>query len=157
MITVLSIVILSIGFFSFIKSNPPLVSGTVGTTEDNNAVLVEIGNKGFSDVEIKDVLINNNEQPLKRKMQVSNPLKGFIITDSFNEGASEYGISEIEDVAILPDTSPSTQLEKVNNSTATKNDKSYGISVVHHKPIESVKIKYRYLGFSFEETVLIKN
>ncbi|MDF2859159.1 MAG: hypothetical protein K0Q87_5010, partial [Neobacillus sp.] len=45
-VTVLSIVVLSIGFFTFIKFNPPLVSGTIVTGEDNHAVVVEIGNKG---------------------------------------------------------------------------------------------------------------
>ncbi|TDL34299.1 hypothetical protein E2R51_00860 [Jeotgalibacillus sp. S-D1] len=156
-IAFITIIILSVGLFSFIKSNPPLVSGAVGTTEGKKAVLVEIGNKGFSDVEIESVVINKNEQPLTRKLQVSNPIQGLIITDTFNKEASKYGIREIGDVDILPHTSPASQLEKVNNGTATENDKSYGISVVHSKPIHSVNIKYRYLGFAFEESVLIEN
>jgi hypothetical protein len=134
-VSFLSIVVLTIGLFSFIKLNPPLVSGTVVTSENNHALVVEIGNKGLSNVKIKGVLINNNEQPLMRKMQVSNHLKGFLITDTLNSEAGEYGMSEMEDVAILPDTSPTTQLEKANNGTATKNDKIY------HFPTEDSRLK----------------
>ncbi|MFZ3579753.1 hypothetical protein [Virgibacillus sp. DJP39] len=156
MISIISIVVILIGIFSFIKFNPPLVSGTIGATNDHNAVLVEIGNKGFSEVKVDDVLVNGNEEPLNLKMQVSNPLKGFILTDTFDEEAKEYGIHDIENVTIKPDSAPSAQLEKVNNGTDTTDDKSYGINVVHNKVIEKVNIKYSYLGISFDEIVTVK-
>ncbi len=63
MISFLIVAIVSIGLFTFIKSNPPLVSGTVGSSGDKHTVVVEIGNKGFSDVNIKSVFINNNAVP----------------------------------------------------------------------------------------------
>lgn len=54
-------------------------------------------------------------------MQVSNPLKGFIVTEQFDEGASkEYGVSSVGNVTIRPGTSPALQLEKVNKGTATE-------------------------------------
>jgi hypothetical protein len=155
MFSILSVVLILIGTFSFIKSNPPLVSGTVGATNDYNAVVVGIGNKGFSGVEIDDVFVNGNEEPLNLKMQVSNPLKGFIITDTFDEEAKEYGVHDIENVTIESDTAPSEQLEKVKDGTATTNDKSYGISIVHNKAIEKVDVNYKYLGISFNRTVTV--
>jgi hypothetical protein len=155
MISVLCIAIILIGLFSLIKFNPPMVSGTLATSGDKNSVVVEIGNKGISNVKIKDVLINNNKEPLEQKMQVSNPLKGFIISDTFDDKTKEYGITNIEDAEIQPNTSPLTQLEKVNNGTATENDKSYGLSVIYNSAIERVIIKYSYLGLTFEKTVLI--
>lgn len=156
MISFIGIVIILIGVFSLIKFNPPLVSGTVASSYDYNTVMVEVGNKGFGNVKIKEVLVNDNETPLKFKIQVSNPFKGFIVTDTFDKETKGYEMIEIKDVAILPDTSPLTQLEKVNNGTATENDKSYGLSVVHNNVIEVVIITYSYLGFSFENTVQIK-
>ncbi|MFZ3579154.1 hypothetical protein ACOI1D_14575, partial [Virgibacillus sp. DJP39] len=73
-ISILIFVVISIGLFSFIKSNPPLMSGTIGSSGDKQVIVISIGNEGFSDVEIKDVLINNNEEPLDKKIQLSNPL-----------------------------------------------------------------------------------
>ncbi|NMH67943.1 hypothetical protein HF072_03990 [Bacillus sp. RO3] len=154
--SIINIVVILVGMFSFIKFNPPLVSGAVGATNDYHAVVLAIGNKGFSEVKVDDVLVNGNEEPSHIKMQVSNPLKGYIITDTFDEEAKAYGIQNIENVTIQPDTAPSAQLEKVNNGTATTDDKSYGISVVHNKVIEKVNIKYTYLGISFDKTVTIK-
>ncbi|WHZ57373.1 hypothetical protein [Metabacillus hrfriensis] len=155
LIFVLSIIIVFFGLFSFFKINPPLVSGTVGSTMDNKAVVVAIGNKGFGKLKINEVLVNNYNKPLKQKIQVTNPLKGFVISNTFDE--EEYGISNIEAIDIESDTSPITKLEKMNNGKATINDKSYGISVVHNEPIEKVNISYSYFGLKFEETVSINN
>ncbi|WP_096202949.1 hypothetical protein [Bacillus sp. FJAT-45350] len=157
LISVLIFAVISIGLFSFIKSNPPLMSGTIGSSGDKQAVVISIGNEGFSDVEINDVLINNNEEPLDKKIQLSNPLKGFIVAVDFDGEAREYGITNIEDVIIEPNTAPLSQLEKVNNGTATEEDKSYGLSIINDKEINKVIINYRYLGLSFEKSVPIQH
>lgn len=154
-ISVLIFAILSIGLFIYIKSNPPLISGTIGTSGDKHTVVVVIGNKGFSGIKITKVLINNNELALDKKIQINNPLKGFIISDSFEE--KEYNMKKIDDVNILPNTSPSTQLEKVNNGTASENDKSYGLTVLNNKPINEVIIHYNYLGLNFEKSISIND
>lgn len=154
-ISVLIFAILSIGLFIYIKSNPPLISGTIGTSGDKHTVVVVIGNKGFSGIKITKVLINNNELALDKKIQINNPLKGFIISDSFEE--KEYNMKKIDDVNILPNTSPSTQLEKVNNGTASENDKSYGLTVINNKPINEVIIHYNYLGLNFEKSISIND
>jgi hypothetical protein len=152
----IGLIMLLIGSFLYIKLTPPLVGGTVGIGNEKHIVVAEIGNKGFNHIKIADVLVNNNEQPQKLKVQVSNPLKGFIITDKFDAEAKEYGIKNIEAVTIQPNTSPQVQLEKVNKGTATEKDVSYGISIVHDKPIETVIIEYRYFGLSFVKTISIQ-
>ncbi|WP_026562718.1 hypothetical protein [Bacillus sp. J37] len=156
LISVFILVVIVIGIFSFVKFNPPLASGTIASSGDLTFVVISIGNKGFSHVEITDVLVNNNEEPQDKKIQLSNPLKGFIVADDFDGEAREYGITNIKDVLIEPNTAPSTQLDKVNDGTATEDDKSYGLSVIHNKQINMVTINYRYLGLSFEKRVPIK-
>lgn len=129
LITVLMLLIISIGLFSFVKYNPPLVIGTVATSVDEHIVIVGIGNKGVNDVKVKKVLINDNEEPSKQKIQVSNPLKGFIISDDSNSEARNYHFVNIGDVTIQSNTSPATQFAKLDNGTATESDKSYGLTV----------------------------
>jgi hypothetical protein len=153
MLAVVSIVVISAGFFAFIKTNPPLASGSLSASGDYHTVVAVVGNDGWSDVKITSVSVNNNEQPQKQKMQVSNPHLGFVITDTFDKETEEYGIQNVEDVTILPGTEPSAQLEKLNNGTATEDDESYGLTVVHNKPVQTVELTYRYLGFSFEKSI----
>lgn len=151
------LVIVFIGSIIFTKLNPPLVSSTVGTISGNDAVVIGIGNKGFSQIRIKRLLVNNNEKPSYQKIQASNALKGFVITDNFDKDESEYGLKNIEDVIIETGTSPKEQYEKLDNDTATKKDKIYGISIVHTEPIHEVHIEYSYFGLKFEESVRVKN
>lgn len=155
----ISVLILGItiaGLYYFVKFNPPLVIGALGLSEDYKSVIVEVGNKGFREVKILDVVVNNNEKPSKTKVQVSNAIQGFIITDNFNNNESKkYGFTNIEDTTIKVDTSPKTQLEKLDNGTATSNDEIYGISVIHNESIIKVDIRYSYLGITFNKTVPI--
>lgn len=155
----ISVLILAItigGFYSFVKVNPPLGIGTLASSEDKKSVVVGIGNKGFREVKIVDVSVNNNEKPSKTKAQVSNALQGFIITDDYtNKESIKYGFKNIEDVTIKVGTFPSSYFKKLDDGTATKNDKIYGISVIHNEAINRVNIKYSYLGISFNETVFL--
>jgi hypothetical protein len=149
--------IVLIGLFVFIKVDQPLESGTIsiGTAEDQQILMLEIGNKGFGDIKIKRVVVNDYEEPVDMKIQISNPIKGFIVPVDFEGKAQEYGITDIKDVKLLPHTTPSINLEKVNNGTATEKHHSYGLTVINRNPIYEVIIYYTYLGFSFEKRIPI--
>lgn len=154
-IPVLCLAIIIGGFYLFIKINSPLEIGTLASTEDNNSVVVGVGNKGFREIKILDVTVNNGEKPMKTRLQVSNALQGFIITnDDTDEKAKKNGFTDIGKVAIKTGTSPSSNFEKLDNGTATKNDEIYGITVFHNEEVNKVHIKYKYLGISFNETVI---
>ncbi|QUW23559.1 hypothetical protein JSQ81_08675 [Sporosarcina sp. Marseille-Q4063] len=155
-IPVLFLAIIIGGVYLFLKFNPPLEVGTLASTEDKKSVVVGAGNKGFRDIKILDVKVNNGDKPMKTRLQVSNALQGFIITnDDTEEKASKFGFTDIGKVAIKTGTSPSSNFEKLDNGTATKNDEIYGISVFHNEEVNKVYIKYNYLGISFNETVIL--
>lgn len=148
----LVIVIAAVGFYSFIKFNPPIEVNTLGMSQSHKSVVVGIGNTGFSKMEILNVSVNNNEKPLEAKVQVSNDSKGLVITEDFNsKEAREFGFTNIKDVTILAKTSFSDREKDADN----KNYEIYGISTLHNKAIHKVYIEYRYLGISFEETVSV--
>ncbi|MBX0358647.1 hypothetical protein [Halobacillus sp. Nhm2S1] len=153
MMIVLMIAVCSIGILSFIRFHTPLVSGAIASSADKQSVVISIGNQGFSHIKIHDVQINNDEEPVDKKIQVSHPLQGFIIADRFDGSAIEYGLTDIKDVTIKPNTSPSSQLEKLNNGTATKEDLSYGLTIINNQEIREVMISYSYLGMAFEKSV----
>ncbi|NTU20419.1 hypothetical protein HPY28_08855 [Brevibacillus sp. HB1.2] len=143
-IFVLLIAIFMGGFYFLVKGNPPLDIGTLASSNDHKSVVVGIGNKGFGEVEILGVSVNNDEKPSKTKVQVSNALQGFIVTDNYdNKESIPYGFQNIEDIAMKAGTS-------------TKNDEIYGLSVIYHEAINRVNIKYSYLGITFDEMVFFK-
>ena len=153
-ISVLILAIVIGGLYSLVKFNPPLEMSTLATSGDKKSVVVGIGNKRFLEVKNLVVSVNNNEKPSKLKVQKSNALQGFIITDDYDNRESEkYGFKNIEDIAIKGGTDPSSYLKEINDGTATKDDEIYGISVIHHEAIFKAHIKYSYLGISFTETV----
>ncbi|WP_429843026.1 hypothetical protein [Brevibacillus sp. FIR094] len=153
-ISVLLIAIFMGGFYFLVKGNPPLDIDTLTSSNDHKSVVVGIGNKGFGEMKILGVSVNNDEKPSKTKVQVSNAMQGFIITDDYdNQVSKPYGFQNIEDIVMKAGTSPSAYFKKLDEGTATKNDESYGLSVIHHEAINRVKIKYSYLGITFDEMV----
>lgn len=155
-ISVLILMLIIVGVYFFLKLNPPLEIGTLASGDDKRSVVVGVGNKGFQEVKLLDVLVNNDDIPLETKIQVSNALQGFIITDHYNnEEAEEYTFMNINEVAVKTGTSPTSTFKKLDDGTATKNDEIYGINVFYDKEINKVDITYSYLGIQFIETVTL--
>ncbi|WP_222928573.1 DUF6366 family protein [Oceanobacillus piezotolerans] len=153
---ILILVLMIGGGYFLLKFNPPLEIGTIASSDDNKSVVIGIGNNGFREVKILSVSINNNEKPLKTSLQVSNALQGFTITDDYNsEEAKKYGFTNIDEVVIKTGTSPSSNFEKLDDGTASKDDEIYGISVTHNEAINSINIEYSYFGMTFNNTVYL--
>ncbi|WP_217896397.1 DUF6366 family protein [Oceanobacillus rekensis] len=155
---ILILVIIVGGVYFLLKFNPPLEIGTIASSGDNKSVVIGIGNNGFREVQILDVSVNNNEKPLETNLQVSNALQGFTISDDYNsEEAKKYGFTNIDEVAIKTGTSPSSNYEKLDDGTASKDDEIYGVSVIHNEEINNVHIKYSHFGMTFNDTVYLNN
>lgn len=152
LVLVLTLIIVCIYFF--LRFNPPLKVGTLASSGDRKSVVIGVGNKGFQNIKILDVIVNNNDISVETKIQVSNALQGFVITDNHNSGkAKEYRFMNVNDVTIKAGNSPSSNFGKLDDGTASKRDEIYGVSVFYDKEINLVKIKYSYLGIPFKETV----
>ena len=144
------------GTLIFLKSNPPLEAITVASDENQHFVLVGVGNKGWGDIQLTEVAINDFEQPAASKIQMSNTELGFVMTDDFeSEEAHPYRFTDIDAAVIKTGTSPTETLEKQNNGTASEDDETYGLTVVHDEAIHAVHIKYSYFGISLFEEVEI--
>lgn len=153
--SVLLLAIITGCVYFILKFNPPLEIGTLASSKDNKSVVVGIGNKGFREMKILDVSVNNNEKPLTSRLQLSNALQGFIITDDYNsEEAKKYGFTSIEEVSIKTG-SPSSNFARLDDGTASKSDEIYGVSIIHNEEINKVHIRYNYLGISFNDTVIL--
>lgn len=141
--------------YSYLKVNPPLSAGASSSTNDRKVVLVSIGNRGsFGGIEITEVLINKNTPPAFVKIQVSDHTKGFIVSDQKNALQSgDYTFKSLHEVMLPMGTDPQEQIDKMNNRKATAADKIYALTVTDELTIETVIIRYRYLGLTYETTI----
>lgn len=146
--------VLVVGTFAFLKFNPPLVISTLVSDNERPSVIVSVGNKGWTDIQLLDVAVNDHETPTEAKVQMSNAPQGFTLLDDFQgQLAKEYGVVDIGEAIIKTGTDHATTWAKQDNGTATEEDEIYGISINHDEDIHTVHIKYSYFGISLFEEV----
>ncbi|MFX3632859.1 MAG: hypothetical protein ACE3L7_05385 [Candidatus Pristimantibacillus sp.] len=131
--------------------------GYSGSSSEKQVILMGVGNKSrLADIRVEDVFVNNNSLPSNVKIQVSNPLKGFIISSNFEgEEEKKYNFQDLKSVSIQTKTERQKQFDKLSNGTATEKDTIYAISIGHHETIQKVRIKYRFLGLTFNKVIQI--
>ena len=148
------IIVPFIGIIFWIKVSPPLQSGTIASDRESTSVVVGVGNKGFSDIQITKVYINNGETPTEVKMQINHPDKGFVITDDFSSSeAATYNFVSLTDAKIAKRTLISDMYEKQDQKQVKEDDKIYGLTILNEQPIYKVDIHYRYLELSYETKI----
>ncbi len=155
-ISSLFLVIILGGAFLFIKFSPPLEIGTVASSDDQQMALIDIGNKGFSKMKITKILVNKAETPTDVKLQESNLIDGFALTENYNSQEGKgIAFKNIDDVNIKSGTSPAANFEKSDDGTASKKDIIYGVHIINNQAITDVEITYKYLGIFFIKKVNI--
>ncbi|MGP4059614.1 hypothetical protein [Halobacillus sp. H74] len=146
------LILLLISFIGYLKINPPLAYGSIGTTEDKHTVIVAVGNKNLvGSIQITNVSINDNQPPSNIKLQISDSEKGFMLTDTYAL-YEEKGLQDYETIALGPDTSP-LDSKKVAAAASQSPMKIYGLSITEDTSIERIEVTYRYLGLAFVKTI----
>ncbi|MDP5275910.1 hypothetical protein [Chengkuizengella axinellae] len=131
--------------YLYLLNHPPLSWTENSSNDDNTTVTVNIQNDGLTSVEIIDVFVNGTNVTKSAELGISYSGKIVQIKDE-----PEYNVvfvSNFEEHVIYPTDSIYEAIHK-NEPT------SYGIRIIHHEPIGTIKIKYKYLGLSWE---FIKN
>lgn len=141
--------------YCYLKANPPLTAGASSSTSDRKVMLVSIGNKGsIGSIEIIKVLINKSAVPDFVKIQVSDHTKGFIASDQMDARQfGTYTFKGLHEVSLPTGTDPQGQIDKMKDRKATAADKIYALTITDELTIETVTIRYRYLGLTYETTI----
>lgn len=152
----LFLIIILGGTFLFIKFSPPLEIGTIASNDDKKIALIGVGNKGFSNMNITEVLVNKAEVPIDVKLQESNIISGLALTDNYNNQESKDLIfKNIGEVSIKRGTSPAADFEESDVSNTSKKDIIYGVHIINDHVITDVQITYKYLGIPFTKQIKI--
>ncbi|MGB6780371.1 MAG: hypothetical protein WBE33_16575 [Planococcus citreus] len=150
-LTLMVFVALVGGTLIFLKSNPPLEINMQATNENQHFAVVGFGNKGWGDIHVTDVAVNDYEDPQDSKIQVSNEVQGLVHTDDFqSEAAQPYRFLNFDEVTIQTGTSPPHDAE-----SASKDEEIYGLNVIHNEEIRTIHIQYSYFGITLFEEVEI--
>ncbi|NDI36493.1 hypothetical protein [Chengkuizengella sediminis] len=133
---------LVIGIYVYIINHPPLSSNGLTSNIDNTKVTLNIKNDGIRNVEIIDVFVNGDKVTKSVELGMSYSEKMVQLKDE-----PKYDIvfvNNFKENVIHPKTDDIDEAIKRNEPT------DYGIRILHNKPIETIKIKYKYLGMSWE-------
>ena len=138
--------------------HPPLVSDGTGRTMDKRVVLVEVGNRSHvAKIQLKEVLVNDRSRPAKAMVEESNWQQGFIVSDHFDgEEEAKYRFKDLDEVSLQTASDSLGIQAKVDKGIDSKDIKTYAILVSDDETIEKVTLKYRYLWFTYEKTVIVK-
>ena len=147
---VIILVIAVIGTYFIMKAKPPIQVNTIVSNEDKTMVVVGVGNTGFMSLKVKDVLVNNEEQPAEATIQIAQATQGFTVTeDRASAEAEGYQFAPI-DQYIKVGTMEYTYDQ---DGLPIEGAEIYGVNIVHDETIQKVTIIYSHFGMKYEETV----
>ncbi len=153
MIAVVLIVLLGLGLtFIFFLNSKPLEVG--GYTEYYNLkdekIYIELDNQGWFDIHLKEVLINN-KKPSDVKLVIS--YTGQLVSAGIEDDPLTKSVN-IDSAPIHPKLAVEEVTEAIKTQTTPIN---YGIGINNEEEIESIIIKYKYLGFTFKKEFNLDN
>ncbi|WP_237417283.1 hypothetical protein [Halobacillus litoralis] len=150
---VYALIFLLVSFIAFLKLNPPLEHGSIGSTEDKQSVIVALGNKSMlGSIHITDVSINDDEVPSHVNVQISDTEKGFTLTDTHALLGETHHTQAFTSFSLGPDTSP-LAAKTVAAATDPAPATIYGLSIAEDTTISRIKVTYRYFGLIFSKTI----
>ena len=139
-----AIICLSV-FTGLLVFNPPLdASSSVFHDSDNKKIVIPIGNKGISEINNIEVLVNGNRKPDEAIIQIIHyPSGAFRLSTDIEDGE----VKALVDFNLPAGTGINKRLESENDDSL-----AYALTVSSNPPITEVTIKYRYFGVQFSES-----
>ncbi|PFG03468.1 hypothetical protein [Bacillus sp. es.034] len=102
---------------------PPMEVGVVAQNAAGTSVLVEVTNHGWKEAKVTGVTVNGNEAPDEVKMQVSNLLRGYAITDGpRNELPEEISFENVGDVRIKAGPTNAERMDRLDDGNSHKGE-----------------------------------
>lgn len=145
-VMLLVIIILAIGFFAFAHLSNPIVLEETSSSNRSNDVVLHLYNEGLSKVQLTDVLINN---------QPSNLLVDLGVLVQFVQSQNEVNTYfDLGQGLVIPRVTTESILDVIDQTELAP--MQYGIRIKNFKePIESITIKYKYLGLTISKEIKI--
>ena len=134
----------------YLWAKPPLVEGALYTEQENQHVIISLGNEGVTAIQIEEIFVNNGETPSATGIQVSHALAGYSLSTGFKKGTP---VTPIDEMTIPTNSHPLVVYEKLDAGTATTADLIYGLQISHHQAINEVTSHYLYAGLPLKKVI----
>ncbi|GAA0339908.1 hypothetical protein GCM10008967_32860 [Bacillus carboniphilus] len=135
-----------VGRYLYIKAHPPLmVSGFSSYADNEWKKVIEIVNKGSSDVFLQNALVNGKEPPI-HELGVSR--SNHLVIGSGLDEDPNITYHPIKELAVHPKLS-TEKLRILYDQKDREVIKHYGIRVIGNEIPEVITIEYRYMGILF--------
>ncbi len=148
-IAVVLIIILGLGLtlILFLNSKPLRIGGyTEYANTKDKKIYIELVNNGWFDIHLKDVLINN-KKPSELQLVIS--FSGQLVSAGIEDNPLTKSIN-IDAAPIHPKLKQEEVREALKTNTTPID---YGIGFNHGEEVKVIKIKYKYMGFTFIKEV----
>jgi len=155
--TIFAIILAIVACIVWLRLNPPLEHSSIARSANSTSIVISLDNKGFGDVKITEVFINNGDIPTEVNMQFNHANTGFIITDDFSsQDAQNYNFVELEDISIKKGTISKDIYARQDKNQVRDDDMIYGLTILNEQPIQNVIIHYQYLSMLYQTEISIK-
>lgn len=151
------IVVVMIVIIVWLRLNPPLENGSFYRNPDSTTVVIDLGNKGFGDIQVTEVFVNNGETPSDVKMQIFHPDKGsIVVNDVFSSEAAAHNLFSLKDAKIKKGTIIREIYERQGKNQLKEEDRIYGLTIVNKQPIYNFEVHYSYLKMPYKTEISTK-
>ena len=121
---IILLILILIGLVMFVKSNPPLVSsGLTSNPNDKTFGIIEVQNIGFIDIGLKQVLVNEIEEPKQVELGVSR--SNHLVLGGELDSDPNITFHAINEHKIHP-ALPPTEQKKIDDNIDRETIRNYG-------------------------------
>ncbi|MGE7824881.1 hypothetical protein [Paenibacillus sp. NPDC093718] len=131
-------------YLLFLRPTPIKVGGFTSFTGENT-IIFEVINKGFADVELLDVRVNNGMKPTKAELGVSYSLH--LVGGEALAEDPDIEFVDIRELPITPELMPDEKRAALDQGTRIP--LNYGVRLYNDEPITRIEVKYKYWGITF--------
>lgn len=134
-------------YLLFLRPTPIKVGGFTSFA-DENTMIFEVMNKGFADVKLLDVRVNDGMKP-EAELGVSYSLH--LVGGEGLDEDPDIQFVDIREVPLKPELMPDEKRAALNQGTRIP--LNYGVRLYNDEPITQIEVKYKYGGITFTREI----
>lgn len=131
-------------YLLFLRPTPIKVGGFTSSANENTMIF-EVINKGFADVKLLDVRVNDGMKPAKAELGVSYSLH--LVGGEGLDEDTDIEFVDIRELPLKPELMPDEKRAALDQGSRIP--LNYGIRLYNNQPITQIEVKYKYGWITF--------
>lgn len=131
-------------YLLFLRPTPIKVGGFTSYTGENT-IIFEAINKGFTDVKLLEVRVNEGKKPTRAELGVSYSLH--LVGGGGLDEDPDIEFVDIREQPLKPELTPDEKRAALHQDVRIP--LNYGVRLYNDTPIRQIEVKYKYWGITF--------